>query len=147
MTAKHNRRRLSSGRSYLIAAPALPGIPGYRVLSVEETDLGQEDMAELLIEAQRQAGAIARERLGDPQCYTLLMNGSRTRRRPWVHVHIIPANSVRAKRFALCCFILKHVLCRLFRGLWALRASRGLLSEVGRGRSRHGQGGGRRECR
>jgi len=124
MTAKHDLGRLSSGSPYLVAAPALPGVPGYRALSVEETELGQEDMAELLLRAQRLARAIAQEELGDPQCYTLLMNGSRTRRRPWLHIHIIPASSVRAKRFALCCFMLKHLLCPLSRVLALLAGSK-----------------------
>jgi len=105
---------LPSGLACVLVEPRLPGLPGYRVLALKAPSRGDEDVVALLACAERLARRLARERLGDPQCYTLLFNGAGTRRRGLPHVHIILARGVREKRWALLCLALKRVL-RWFR--------------------------------
>jgi hypothetical protein len=101
----------------------VPFVPGYCVLSVAEGAPPPSGMAELLRAAELVARREAAARFGDPECFSLLCNGGRTRRCGWPHVHIILASSVRAKRRALWWLSLKQ-LSRpwrwpLLRRLWA----------------------------
>ncbi len=61
---------------------------------------------------------------GDAQCFTVLYNGARTRRKPWPHFHIIPARTPGEKRFMLLCLNLKRVSRRLLRAFPLLDARR-----------------------
>ena len=78
-------------RYFLLVAPELPGAP---FPWHEALDLAAE---------------LAQTELGDPEAFTLLYNGARTRRCPWPHVHVLLARTVREKRWALLCFHLKHL--------------------------------------
>lgn len=84
----------------------LPGVSRYFLLLGEEGSAGAPFPWH---EARELARALAREELGDPEAFTLLYNGARTRRRPWPHVHVLLARSVAEKRWALLCYHLKHL--------------------------------------
>ncbi|MCA9652390.1 MAG: hypothetical protein H6712_18825 [Myxococcales bacterium] len=94
---------------FVLRRPRVPLVPGYCVLSLDPARAGTSDLAELLRLADRVARGEALARFGDPECFALLCNAGRTRRRRWPHVHIILAPSVRAKRWALLWLSLKHL--------------------------------------
>ena len=60
------------------------------------------------------AHTFARERgqalFGDPDCFTVLYNGARTRRMPRPHFHVIPARTPGQKRWTLICLFFKRLL-------------------------------------
>ena len=56
---------------------------------------------------------------GDEECFTVLYNGGRTRRRPWPHFHVILARSPGEKRRALLALSFKRFLRTIVR--WARR--------------------------
>jgi hypothetical protein len=74
---------LPSGRSYQLSSPRLPWVPHYRVLHVREGDepLCEDDLEEFVGLATRLGRESAQATLGDPQCFSLLFNAGRTRRR------------------------------------------------------------------
>ncbi|MEM7156791.1 MAG: hypothetical protein AAF799_28335 [Myxococcota bacterium] len=102
---------MSLDASFVVRRPRVPFVPGYCVLTpVVESPYGSESgLAELLRVAEVVARREAVQRFGDPECFSLLCNAGRTRRRRWPHVHIILAPSVRAKRWALLWLSLKHL--------------------------------------
>jgi diadenosine tetraphosphate (Ap4A) HIT family hydrolase len=104
---------LRSGRVVALRSPALPLVRHYHVLAWPK-DAGPATPAEI-DEMWSIAHAFSRERgaalFGDPECFTVLYNGARTRRMPWPHFHVIPARSPGEKRWVLSCLSLK----RLFR--------------------------------
>lgn len=109
---------------FVLRRPKVPLVPDYCVLSLDPRVAGLADLGELLRLAEGVARGEAQARFGDPECFSLLCNAGRTRRRRWPHVHIILAPSVRAKRWALLWLSLKHLsrpwrwplLRRLWRG-------------------------------
>ena len=115
---------------FVVRRPRVPFVPDYCVLApaAERPGVG---LAELLRAAEAVARREALARFGDPECFSLLCNAGRTRRRRWPHVHIILAPSVRAKRWALLWLSLKHLSrpwrwpgLRQLRRLWRARPER-----------------------
>lgn len=104
--------RLSSGRSCTLRARPLPGLRHYHVLFLasEQDGPSQREERELFVLAQLAAASLGQEHCGDPGCYVILFSGSRTRRRPWPHFHIVPVRDVAAKRRALLLLHVKRVL-------------------------------------
>ncbi len=104
--------RLSTGRTCLLARPALPFLAHYHVLSLAngEGQPSDAEIDEMLLVANQKARALGRRYHGDAECFSLVYNGRRTRRRPWPHVHILPTGSLAAKRLTFLLFSLKHVL-------------------------------------
>ena len=101
---------LSSGRRCTLTRRALPGLRTYYVLALRTADYSRGDVGELQSLAHRVGRMLARRHYGDPECYSLLYNAARTRRRPWPHVHILVARSVADKRWCMLVFQLKHLL-------------------------------------
>jgi hypothetical protein len=83
----------------------LPGVAHYYLLVAT----GQSSQSFPWQAAQELAAELALTELGDPEAFTVLYNGARTRRCPWPHVHVILARTVAEKRCALLCFHLKHL--------------------------------------
>ena len=108
---------LPSGHACTLRARPLPGLPTYHVLffASEQGALSQTDEREMFVLAQVTAARLAQEHCGDPGCYVILFSGSRTRRRPWPHFHIVAVPSVAAKRRALALLHIKRVLIWLQR--------------------------------
>jgi diadenosine tetraphosphate (Ap4A) HIT family hydrolase len=115
--------RLSTGRTCRLGNPLIPLLPDYHVLYFpqEQGAPTEEEVDEFLVMSRRVARQLGGACFGDPECYTILYNGARTRRTPGIHVHILPARSVRAKRFALLCLVAKRAL-RWFRPPWRAAA-------------------------
>jgi hypothetical protein len=110
--------RLESGRVCRLSRPHLPGLSDYYVLS-----LGDEPPSAVEVEAagslaHRVGRELAQARHGDPECYSLIYNAGRTRRRPWPHFHIVLARSTGEKRRAFWLLQLKHVLRWFVRAPW-----------------------------
>jgi hypothetical protein len=106
---------LSTGRKCLLENPAVPFLGHYHVLTFP-ADQGQPSHAEtdeMMRIATRVARDIASQSFGDDECFSLIYNGGRTRRRPWPHIHILPSRNLSAKRFAFVAFQLKRWLRRL----------------------------------
>ena len=97
------------GDGFVVLRPRVPFVPNYCVLATVAGALPEGGLAELLGVAERVARREATARFGDPECFSLLCNGGRTRRCGWPHVHIILASSVRAKRWALLWLSLKQL--------------------------------------
>lgn len=101
---------LSSGLRCALTRRTLPGLQTYYVLALRTKDCSSSDVGELQSLAHRIGRMLARRHYGDPECYSLLYNAARTRRRPWPHVHILVARSVADKRWCMLVFQLKHLL-------------------------------------
>lgn len=84
----------------------LPGVHRYYLLVAEDP---RPEAPFPWAQASLEAAELARAELGDPEAFTLLYNGARTRRRPWPHAHVLLARSVAEKRWALLCYHLKHL--------------------------------------
>ena len=93
---------------FVVHRPRVPLVPGYCVLA-PAADAHGVSLSVLLAAAEAVARQEASWRFGDPECFSLICNASRTRRRGWPHVHIILAPSVRAKRWAMLWLSLKHL--------------------------------------
>ncbi len=102
--------RLSSGQRCILTRRTLPGLQTYYVLALRTKSCSSSDVGELQSLAHRIGQMLARGHYGDPECYSLLYNAARTRRRPWPHVHILVARSVADKRWCMLVFQLKHLL-------------------------------------
>lgn len=102
---------LSSGAQCRLVAPDVPLAPDLRVLSLEPegAEASSADVAEVLALAHRLGRELGRCRHGDPECFTLMVNGRRSGRRPWLHVHILPARSPSDKHRLLLLMALKRV--------------------------------------
>ena len=89
----------------------VPGLRGvYWVLHHEALDgPNPPSREELLILALRAARRLAMARYGDPECYSILMNGERTRRTKGDHVHIILGRTVAEKRRRFLLVQAKHL--------------------------------------
>lgn len=117
---------LSTGRRCTLENPALPFLDHYHVLSFpsEQGQPSPEETEEIVLIATRKARDLGRRYYADEECFSLIFNGMRTRRKPWLHVHILPTRTPTAKRLAFLALDLKHLL-----RWWPLRrlaiASRG----------------------
>jgi hypothetical protein len=104
--------RLRSGRTVVLRSPPLPLVRNYHVLAWVEGQ-GAPTIAEI-DEMWAVAHAIARELgatlYGDPECFSVLFNGERTRRKAWPHFHLILARTPGEKRWALLCLACKRWL-------------------------------------
>ena len=110
---------LSTGRTCLLENPAVPFLGHYHVLTfpAEQGQPSHAETDEMMRIATRVARDIARHSYGDDECFSLIYNGGRTRRRPWPHIHILPSRNLSAKRVAFLAFQLKRWLRRL-PGAW-----------------------------
>lgn len=113
---------LPTGHRVVCTTPEVPGVRDYVVLHLEPAV--EEPSAELLAALVAHAHAVARarsmERFGHAEGWSLLVNGSATRRTRGVHVHVVLSDSLRAKRRAFAWLQLKHLtrpLVRVFRRL------------------------------
>ncbi|MEM9069917.1 MAG: hypothetical protein AAGE52_15500 [Myxococcota bacterium] len=98
--------------TFVLRAPWVPGLEHYWVLHLRDPErvLDDQERRALLATATETARALALEIHGDPECYSLLFNGGRTRRTQGDHVHILLSTSVAAKRRRFVWLHLKHVL-------------------------------------
>ena len=121
--------QLSTGRVCVLHNPSLPFLARYHVLSFPQEQGGASDLEteELLLLATRKGRELGRTYFGDAECFSIIYNGGRTRRKPWVHVHILPTRNTAAKRIAFLAFSLKNLL-RPVLGLRLPRAGRELRS-------------------
>lgn len=104
--------RLSTGRVCVLQNPSLPFLEHYHVLAFpsEQGAPSQAEVEEVLLLATRKARELGRRYFGDEECFSIIYNAGRTRRRPWLHVHILPTRNVAAKRLAFVAFFLKNLL-------------------------------------
>lgn len=116
MNATHT---LSTGRVCALVQDDVPLARGCHVLACSDA-LSDDEIEEVLALAYLDGRAVARALHGDPECFTLLYNGARTRVRPWTHVHILPARSVAGKHWMLLCLSVKRMLRRVRRRLASL---------------------------
>lgn len=107
--------RLRSGKRCRLLCPRLPLLPRVHVLSVDpgQGSHTEEDAAELLALAYVAGRRLGERFHGDPECFTLLVNGRRSGRRPWLHVHVLPARSPADKHRMLLLLAFKRALRRL----------------------------------
>lgn len=105
---------LSTGRRCLLVNPDLPFLQHYHVLSCRAAERlpTHEEVEEIVLVATRKARELGKKYFNDEECFSLIFNGMRTRRQPWVHVHILPTRNLAAKRVAFVAFYLKHLLRR-----------------------------------
>jgi hypothetical protein len=114
--------QLANGRRCALSQPHVPGLHGYYVLSVAAPGTGPSaaELDELTLLAHRVGRQLAADALGDPECYSVLYNAARTRRKPWPHFHILLAGSTSQKRRSFALLQLKHVL-RWLGAVWTKR--------------------------
>lgn len=117
---------LSTGRALEVRAPALPFLPHYHVVSWPRGAPvpSPHEIDEMWSVAHALARRLGRALFGDEECFTVLYNGARTRRRPWPHFHVILARTPREKRRALLALSAKRwlrALVRLLRRAGILR--------------------------
>lgn len=99
----------------VVARPRTPVGPRHLVVRAETAiDVADE---RLLVHAHRVARELARRELGDPECFTLLFSGARTRCRTAPHVHVFLLPSLRAKRWLFVRMLAKP-LRRWLQGAW-----------------------------
>ncbi len=102
-------RRPSLGASHLLKK-CLPGLNDYFVVSFDLAETSSEAQSLLLSSAGRYARRLAFERYGDPECYALVFNGARVRRREWPQVHIVLARTRTQRRYRLLLLYFKSPL-------------------------------------
>jgi hypothetical protein len=102
--------QLRSGRALSLSQPRLPGLSDYYVLALGETAPSDDELDEASVVAHHVGRELALRRHGDAECYSLIYNAGRTRRRPWPHFHILLARSTLEKRRAFLLLQMKHVL-------------------------------------
>lgn len=105
----------------IVRAPDLPLLPHYHVVSWPEhaAPPAPHQIDEMWRVAHALARTLGQQLFGDEQCFTVLYNGARTRRRPWPHFHVILARTPREKRRALLALSAKRWLRVLVR--WTRR--------------------------
>ncbi len=103
---------LSSGRVCVLHHPPLPFLAHYHVLVFphHQGPPSEKEIEEILLLANRKGRELGRSYFGDEECFSLIYNGGRTRRKPWLHVHILPTRNTAAKRIAFLAFSLKKIL-------------------------------------
>lgn len=117
---------LSNGRAIVVRAPEIPLLSHYHVVSWPEgaTPPSAREIDEMWSVAHALARELGRRLFGDEECFTVLYNAARTRRRPWAHFHVILARTPAEKRRALLVLLAKR---------W-LRATARLRRRLGGGR-------------
>ncbi|HJL02237.1 MAG: hypothetical protein CMN31_00220 [Sandaracinus sp.] len=110
---------LRSGRALAIRRPRIPFVPRYFVLHLDDpgAPLAPGEAEEMVALAYRLARAEAARVHGDAECFSLLLNGERTRRVAGLHVHVVLARSVEEKRRAFFGLQVKHLTRPLLRHL------------------------------
>jgi hypothetical protein len=103
-------RHVVAGQVCELSSPSVPLVRNVYALSIVDAEPGHADPVALWTLAHRLARELAEQAHGDPECFTLLFNAARTRRKPWPHVHIILARSPTEKRWVLLCLSLKVLL-------------------------------------
>ena len=108
----NERYVLPTGVPCELLEPRMPGVPGYHVLAIDGPahDDDVDELARLGASIARRLGHDLR---GDEGAFTIIVNGQRTSRRPWAHVHIIPAGTPAEKRRAFAFLLLKGPLRRI----------------------------------
>ena len=84
----HETITLSSGRKCTLQNPALPFLEHYHVLSFpsHQGQPTREEADEIILIATRKARDLGKRCYSDEECFSLIFNGKRTRRKPWLHV-------------------------------------------------------------
>lgn len=105
----------SGSRTFRLARSRVPFVRHYFVLHAPpgpdgEADAGREALAAMWRAAHQVARRLAERYQGDPECFSVLFNGGRTRKRPWPHFHIVITGSLSEKRRAMVCISLKRLL-------------------------------------
>ena len=106
---------LPSGARVEWRRPRIPFFAHYAVLawprdSGPASDADVDAMWSLAHALARAEGA---RLFADPQCFSVLYNGGRTRRKPWPHFHVIPARTPGEKRRSLLLLSCKRWLRKL----------------------------------
>jgi hypothetical protein len=110
---------LPSGTRCELSTPKLPFVRHYYILHFAGASCNPGDIAQMWEMAYWIAQDLGQRHFGDPGCFSVLINGGRTRRRPWPHLHILAAKSPAAKRWGLFCMSIKRIL--RWRRWWILR--------------------------
>ena len=105
---------LPSGRRCTLHAPQMPGVDNYHVLAADGP-VHDDDVDELARLGARIARGLGADLNGDEGAFTIILNGARTSRRPWAHVHILPVGTPAEKRRAFALLWLKGPLRRIRR--------------------------------
>lgn len=101
----------SGSRTFRLARSRVPFVRHYFVLhAAGEAEAGRDALGAMWRAAYQVARRLAEQYQGDPECFSVLFNGGRTRRRPWPHFHIVVTGSLSEKRRALVCISLKRLL-------------------------------------
>ena len=110
----HETITLTSGRKCTLQNSDLPFLAHYHVLlfPADQGHPTHEEADEIMLIATRKARDLGKRYHSDEECFSLIFNGKRTRRKPWLHVHILPSKNPTAKRIAFLAFYLKHILRR-----------------------------------
>lgn len=109
----------------IVGRPRTPVASCHLVVRLDGVGGVRADAA-LLVEAHRAARDLARRQFGDPECFTLVFSGRRTRVQSVAHVHVFLLPSVLAKRWVFVRMLAKPMLS------W-LRAAREAYAGRGRG--------------
>ena len=114
MPPDDRRIRLASGTICVLRHSPLPLLSNYHVLFIPHGhgSPSDEDEHQLYSIAQDIGEELGQRFYGDPGCYALIFSGPRTRRRPWPHVHILPARDLAEKRRAMLLYFFKRFLTR-----------------------------------
>ncbi len=103
---------LASGRHCLLAQPAAPVCERYYVVFFPDTygPPTAEEQDEMLMLTRHKAREYAGRWLGDPECYTIIHNGQRTRRARNTHYHILLVRDRWEKASAYLKLFVKNLL-------------------------------------
>lgn len=107
------RITLPSGLICGLTTPKIPLLQNYYVLFIENGKHSNRHQELLTIAAHRIARALARHKFKDPECYSLIYNAGKTRRKQHPHIHILLAPSVAGKRASFFYYCIKHILRKL----------------------------------
>jgi hypothetical protein len=94
----------------VVSRPRTPVGAGHLIVRPDGAETSEE---RLLMQAYRTAREHARREMGDPECFTLLFSGARTRCRSVSHVHVFLLPSLRAKRWLFVRMLAKPLRRRL----------------------------------
>jgi hypothetical protein len=105
----------AGSRTFRLARSHVPFVRHYFVLHAPPgpdgaADAGRDALGAMWRAAYQVARRLAERYQGDPECFSVLFNGGRTRRRPWPHFHIVITGSLSEKRRAMVCISLKRLL-------------------------------------
>ncbi len=101
----------AGSRTFRLARSRGPFVRHYFVLhAADEAEAGRDALGAMWRAAYHVARRLAEQYQGDPECFSVLFNGGRTRKRPWPHFHIVITGSLSEKRRAMVCISLKRLL-------------------------------------